>query len=214
MIEILPWTRSLAQKLRKNFGPRLLFLGYQGSYARGEATPESDIDIVAILDHLTPADLETYRSLARSMPHGDLACGFICGERELRKWPRWDLLSLALDTKPVLGDLQAYLPDFTDRDRREALSAATSGLYHGACHAYIYGDRAGELPGLLKAAFFCLRLAVLCRTGRYVPTKRELSAALSGSERDLMALILDPPGDIGTIDDAYALLISCSSALL
>lgn len=212
MLDILLWTNSLSQKLRKSFGPRLLFLGYQGSYARGEATPQSDIDIVAVLDHLTPADLETYRTLVRSMPQGDLACGFICGELELRGWPRYDLLSLALDTKPVLGGLQNYLPAFTDADRREALSIAASGLYHGACHAYLYGGRTEELPGLLKSAFFCLRLAVLCREGRYVPTKRALSEALTGRERDLMDLILDPPSD--TVDRAYALLISCSSDLL
>lgn len=214
MISITPWSKDFAQKLLKTFGPRLLFLGYQGSYARGEATPESDIDIVAILDHLTPADLETYRTLVRSMPQGDLACGFICGQRELRGWPRYDLLSLALDTKPVLGGLDPYLPDFTDADRREALSIAASGLYHGACHAYLYGGRAEELPGLLKSAFFCLRLAVLCRTGRYIPTKRQLAEALTGRERDLMDLILDPPADSDTVDRAYALLISCSSDLL
>lgn len=214
MISITPWTRSLSQKLLTAFGPRLLFLGYQGSYARGEATPQSDIDIVTILDHLSPADLDTYRSLVRSMPQGELACGFICGQRELRGWPRYDLLSLALDTKPVLGGLQAYLPDFTDADRREALSIAASGLYHGACHAYLYGVRTEELPGLLKSAFFCLRMAVLCREGRYIPTKLQLSEALTGRERDLMDLILDPPANSDAVDRAYALLISWSSDLL
>ncbi len=43
MIEIGSWTREFAQRLRAEFGPRLLFMGYQGSYARGEATPESDM---------------------------------------------------------------------------------------------------------------------------------------------------------------------------
>ena len=94
MIDIIPWTQTLAQKLREEFGPRLLFMGYQGSYARGEATPESDIDIVTILDKADIAGLRRYRSVVGGMPQSGLACGFICGERELRCWPKYDLLSL------------------------------------------------------------------------------------------------------------------------
>ena len=37
MVEIRAWTESFAQKLQGHFGPRLLFVGYQGSYGRGEA---------------------------------------------------------------------------------------------------------------------------------------------------------------------------------
>lgn len=213
MIEILPWTRSLSQKLRKNFGPRLLFLGYQGSYARGEATPESDIDIVTLLDRLTPADLDTYRETVRSMPSGDLSCGFICGKEELRGWPRQDLLSLALDTRPVLGSLEPYLPDFTPADRLEALRTAAANLYHAACHAYLYEDRDLSLPGLLKAAFFALRLRALCTDGAYHAGKSELSLCLQDREdRDLMDLILSPSEY--PADKALAMLISWSSQVI
>lgn len=212
MINITAWAENFAQKLSARFGPRLIFVGYQGSYARGEATPDSDIDIVTILDKLAPADLDAYRELVRSMPQGELACGFICGEQELRKWPRYDLLSVALDTKPVLGDLSAYLPEFTQEDSRDALSIGASGLYHGACHAYLYGDRAGALPGLLKAAFFCLRMAVYYRSGRYIAAKAELAGAVDGRERELMDMVLDPFGQ--DVDRAYALLIAWSSDML
>ena len=147
MIEIKSWIGDFAGRLAGEFGARLLFVGYQGSYAWGEATAESDIDVVTVLDELSAGDLERYKRLVGGMPEGGLACGFICGEGELRGWPRFDLLSVALDTKPVLGSLEGLLPEFTEGDRLEALRTGASGLYHAACHTHLYGDRERALPG-------------------------------------------------------------------
>ena len=41
------WCTLLAKKLKEAFGETLYFLGLQGSYRRGEATPDSDIDAVS-----------------------------------------------------------------------------------------------------------------------------------------------------------------------
>ena len=42
---------------------RIWFLGLQGSYGRGEAGDQSDIDVVIILDTVSASDLETYAML-------------------------------------------------------------------------------------------------------------------------------------------------------
>lgn len=213
MVEITSWAEGFAQKLQEHFGPRLLFVGYQGSYGRGEAAPESDIDIVTVLDAVSLVDLDAYRALVRTQPQGELACGFLCGEKELRAWPRYDLYGLKLDTKPVFGDLQGLLPPLTQRDAQEALAVGAANLYHAACHAFLYDARPEEaLPGLSKAAFFCLRLWKLLRSGVYRASKRELGEALGGRERALLSLSLEP----GSLEAsrAYSLLISwCGDVL-
>lgn len=193
MIEIKSWAAEFAQKLQDAFGPRLLFVGYQGSYGRGEATPESDIDTVAVLDEVTTEDLDLYRSLVRAMPHGELACGFICGEKELAAWPRYDLYGLVLDTKAVLGDLTTLTPRFTQEDAREALRIGTANLYHAACHTFLYNDSPETvLPALLKSAFFCLRMFAQLRYGVWHATKRDLATVLTGQEKELLALVQEP----------------------
>lgn len=207
MIEIKSWIGDFAGRLAGEFGARLLFVGYQGSYAWREATAESDIDVVTVLDELSAGDLERYKRLVGGMPEGGLACGFICGEGELRGWPRFDLLSVALDTKPVLGSLEGLLPEFTEGGRLEALRTGASGLYHAACHTYLYGDRERALPGLLKQAFFCLRLWALCRDGRYYGSRAELRKVLDGRELELL-------GNFKDVDRAYRLLIAWSSEVL
>lgn len=193
MIEILSWTKELAGQLRQVFGERLWFVGYQGSYGRGEAAENSDIDIVTVLDTVTTADLSRYRETVRTMPQSELACGFICGAAELRAWPRFDLLGLVLDTKPVLGSLQEMTPEFTQADLRQAIAAGSSAIYHGLCHSYLYDkDPRAVLPALCKSAFFCLRLLALERTKVYYASKRELLPALEGQEREILEWSITP----------------------
>ncbi len=187
MIEITAWAEDFAQKLEGAFGPRLRFVGYQGSYGRGEATAESDIDMVTVLDAVGVEELSRYRELVRGMPSGELACGFICGAGELKKWPRFDGVSLLVDTIPVRGDLRELLPPLTRRDAWDALQVGASALYHGACHAWLYGSDPKEaLPGLGKAAFFCLRSWLLCRHQPLVNRKAAMLPLLSSREQGFL----------------------------
>lgn len=75
-IDIESWTDSLVGKVLDVFGPRLKLVGIQGSRARGETRPDSDIDVVLVVEGLDDDDLAAYRALLATMPHGDLACGF------------------------------------------------------------------------------------------------------------------------------------------
>ena len=50
------WLQDFTKKLFDQFNSRIKFVGLQGSYKRGEATENSDVDIVIILDRLTFED--------------------------------------------------------------------------------------------------------------------------------------------------------------
>ena len=56
MFDINAWLDIIIKKLQNEFEQRLLFVGLQGSYNRGEATQSSDIDLVVILDNLSFED--------------------------------------------------------------------------------------------------------------------------------------------------------------
>ena len=58
MVNIDLWLTEFQTRLDETFTNRIYFLGLQGSYARGEATASSDLDVVVIFDELTPADLQ------------------------------------------------------------------------------------------------------------------------------------------------------------
>lgn len=217
MIEIEAWMYGLTGKLRDAFDFRLLFLGLQGSYGRGEPNEDSDIDVVTVLDRVELKDLDDYRAIVREMPEGEKACGFLCGAAELRSWPRYDLCQLVRDVRGYHGTLGLLLPDMGRDDLREAAAIGASGLYHAACHMYLYGARE-DWPGFLKeahkSAFFVLRSLHELRTGESVRAKRELLPRLSGDERELLARSLGS-GEAGEPpEDAFARLLRWSSAVM
>ena len=72
-----PWLDQFRAGLLQTFGPELVFLGIQGSYARGEATPRSDIDVVVILEQLTKEAAGRYRALLDTLPRREQVCGFV-----------------------------------------------------------------------------------------------------------------------------------------
>ena len=214
MVEIESWMNELAEQLTRTFGARLLFLGLQGSYGRGEATEQSDIDVVTVLDTVHRTDLDTYRTVVRALPEGDKTCGFICGRRELRSWPKYDLLQLAEDTRPWYGALEDLLPGFTRHDLAEAVQNGAANLYHATCHTYLYADR-DAWPAFLreaqKGAFFVLRDWYELRTGCSVRGRKELLPLLEGDAREILACGLDGESEPGA---AFERLLRWSGTLL
>lgn len=152
------WARNAADKLSAKFGDRLVFVGMQGSRARGEARDNSDIDLVVLLDHVCADDLAQYRSIIQTMPHNELACGFVGSEQVLASWPRHELFQFYHDTHALYGELP-NIGEFTAADAREAARVGASGIYHAACHAYVFDGEAADdiLESLFKGALPRLR---------------------------------------------------------
>lgn len=210
------WLEEFSQKLTAAFGQQLLYLGIQGSYGRGEAGPDSDIDLVVILEQVELEQLKAYRALLDTMPHQELACGFLCGRAEFASWPAYDLLQLQLDTKPILGSLDSLLPPLNHEALAQAIAIGASNLYHGACHSFLYSqNNLDRLRTLYKYAFFLLRLVYFARGNPYVAAGRDLLPRLDGTDRELLTLSLHR--NMFTPDQAaelYKKLISWSSQVL
>ena len=150
---------------------RVAFVGIQGSFGRGEAGPESDVDLVVVLDALGAAELAVCRGVLEKMPFADRACGFFCDRAALAAWPAFDALQLRLDTLPVYGSLEELLPPMGKETLDEAVRAAASALYHAACHT---------------ALFDALRLAHCRRSGQYTAARQALLPKLEPEERALL----------------------------
>ena len=188
-LDLTPFTMAL----REAFPEQVAFCGIQGSYGRGEAGPDSDVDLVVILEEAGARELERYRALIASMPFAGRACGFVCARRALAVWPKFDALQLLLDTKPLYGELSPQLPPMGPEDIALASAAAASMVYHAACHAFLFQGPAEDwLPALSKAVFFALRLERYRRTGTYLPRRQTLREALSPAERALLEPVGPP----------------------
>lgn len=181
------WINTALEKLQQKFSNRLLFVGLQGSYNRGEATETSDIDLVVILDELNFSDLKIYRSIIDSMPHKDKACGFISGKDELQKWSKPDIFQFFYDTKPLFGDLENIIEPPTKVDVKQSVKIGSENLYHATVHSFVHSNNYTEdLPNLYKMTFFILQAKYFVENNIYIKTKNELVEYLQGLDREIL----------------------------
>ena len=216
MFDINVWLDIIIKKLQNEFEQRLLFVGLQGSYNRGEATPNSDIDLVVILDNLSFEDLKRYHSIIDSMPDKDKSCGFISGREELQNWSKSDLFQFFYDTKSLIGNLQDLIQAPTIEDATQAVKISSENLYHTSVHSFIHSNnRAEDLKNLYKSTFFILQTKYFIETKKYIPTKMELSELLIGIDRDILNICINKNNinEKTTIEleNLYKMLIQWSS---
>lgn len=192
LFNIESWLGEISLKIRSAFGSRVLFIGCHGSYSRGEATENSDVDMVVVLDNLSFDDLKKYRELVVSMPYSEKACGFIAGREELKAWPKSDMFQLVFETHALYGDLSALVSPLTNEDVAAAVKNGAGNIYHAACHSFLYDqDLVSPLKALYKMTFFILQAEHYLKCGRYVRTKKELLPQLAGKDKDILQACLD-----------------------
>ena len=187
ILQLENWLQDFTKKLFDEFNTRIKFIGLQGSYKRGEAKFDSDIDIVIILDKLSFIDLIQYKKIINSMTYAEKVCGFISGEKEIYNWPKFDLFQLLNDTVSLHGNLQDFIPIIKRSDILDSIKINTANLYHRMCHAYLFENKnIDALYQGYKSVFFILQAVYYAENSQYISTKAELVELLDGENRELL----------------------------
>lgn len=191
MIEINSWIEHFSNKLHDTFGGRVCFIGLQGSYSRGEATETSDIDLVVILDELSPSDIGVYNAMLDALPHRELICGFLAGKNELLHWEPYDLFQLYYDTIPIRGSLDELLPLLDDHAVKSAIRIGACNIFHGCVHNMLYEKSDEILKGLYKAASFIVQALCFQKTGNYVRRQKDLFPLVSPEDANIARTFME-----------------------
>lgn len=206
-VDMENWMKNFSKAILDEFGEEVRFIGLQGSRGRGEATEESDIDVVVIFDELTPERAKRYRNVIAKLPERDKICGFVSGWAELAGWDRADLFQFCYDTVPVFGGLNELRGSLTIEDAMRSVHVGACGIYHACCHNLLHERSDDILAGLRKAAFFALRAKYFCESGEFVKKKSELASLLCADDRDILFAA-------GDFDEISAKLLNWSGALI
>ena len=206
VIDIAVWMDDFLKVLDDTFGSRVWFVGLQGSYGRSEATETSDIDVVVILDELAPGDIRVYNRMLDTLPHRELICGFLSGEREIRNWEGADLFQFYYDTTPIKGSLDGLLTRVDGAAVNRAIKMGAGNIYHGCVHNMLCEKSEDILRGLYKSASFVVQAIAFRETGRYISRQADLLRAVSDDDRAVVdtfmalkaggAVDFDPMSDI------------------
>ncbi len=185
MLDIKIWMAAYIEAVRAAFGDRVRYIGLQGSRGRGEAGPDSDIDVVCILDTCALRDLETYRAAVADLPDRDKLCGFVSGTAELGAWDSADLFQFRHDTTDWYGHLSDLLPPEREEDARRALHTGACGLYHLCCHNFLHGQSLEAVAEAYKSAVFLVQAKTYLKQGVYCRRRADLARHLTGIDLEI-----------------------------
>ena len=218
MFSIDEYIDKLINALKNIFGERLVYIGLQGSYLRNEETQSSDIDIMAVIDHLSVEDLKTYQKALVSVGNFDKSCGFICGKADLEHWNPLEICHILNTTKDYYGELRNLVPAYTAEDERNYVKLSLNNLFHEICHRYVHADRERnitKLPITCKSVFFIMQHLYYLSSGNFVQTKRELLECVQDGDKAVLELSMSLQNGIDyDFDRAFSVLFSwCQNAL-
>jgi len=191
------WLAEYVQRLRDTFGDRLMYVGHHGSWARGEAGPDSDIDTLVILNRIEPEDLAAYRRVVDAMPDsGRLASSALQSISELKAWSRTELAQCYYGCRALHGTLDGLLEKPTDADLIEEVRLKAGENLHHARHYLLHPHDLAQvvhrLRDAFKVCFFALQSWILLREGRFIGRKADLLEALSDpDDRDVVRVSRD-----------------------
>ena len=214
MFDLDKYLADMIMNCRSAFGERLLYVGLQGSWLRGEAHENSDIDVMVILDRFSVRDMDTYRGILKEIGSYEKSCGFICGKDEMKRWNPLEVCQLRHTTKDLVGVLSDYLPPATREDEINYVNLSLGNLYHELCHRYIHEDReknAAKLRSTCKGVFFLIQNMHFLESSHFILTKTGLKEAVSSEDRRVLELEELP--DVYDFDQAFSSLFAwCQSA--
>ena len=190
-MDISKWTDAFMKALQNTFGERIWFVGLQGSYGRGEATTQSDIDMVVILDEVTVDDVKAYHAMLDTLPNRELMCGFFSGKKELLHWEASDLFQFYYDTTPILGSLDELLTVLDGAAVNRAIKIGACNIYHGCVHNMLFDKSEEILKGLYKAASFAVQVIAFRETGKYIRHQKDLLNVGTKAEQEITKIFLN-----------------------
>ena len=197
MFDLDGYLSALVSECRAAFGGRLLYVGLQGSYMRGEAKEDSDIDVMVLLDSFSVRDMDEYREILRRIGRYEKSCGFLCGRDEMARWDPQEVCQLRHTTKDLYGTLAGYLPEADRKAEIDYVKISLGNLYHELCHRYVHASREAnekKFRGTCKGLFFLIQNLFYLESGTFAATKRELKALVSEEDRAMLEMAELPDG--------------------
>ena len=209
MFDLNGYLDDLILGCRAAFGERLLYIGLQGSWLRGEAHENSDIDIMVILDRFSVRDMDTYRGILKEIGFYERSCGFICGKDEMKRWNPLEVCQLSHTTKDLVGVLTDHLPPAAREDEINYVKLSLGNLYHELCHRYIHADREknnARFRGTCKSVFYLIQNLHFLESGHFILSRKDLKEAVTDEDRLILELAELP--DVYDFDQVFSFLFA------
>ena len=125
MFDIDRYVNNFLNEAKSVYGERLIYVGLQGSYLRGEAHENSDIDIMVVIDGFCVKDMDMYKDILEKIAETHKAFNVMFNHIGLFRLPQNDVLFAAPE---INKEMLALRDNFLDNKDVFPWSAHTTFL--------------------------------------------------------------------------------------
>lgn len=186
MRNLSEWLDNFTNEMLYNFPDNIYCIGLQGSYGRGEASADSDLDLVIIFKSFSLEVLQQYKSLLLRLGNDYKLCGFVGSAEILKSWNEGELLQLYFDTVPLYGNIDFIKDSVTDETAAKLVLQNSCLIYHACCHNFLFDEEQAILKELYKTAVFTVQAKYYHVHHIYVFKHSELSNVASGADKEIL----------------------------
>lgn len=186
MRNLSEWLDNFTNEMLHNFPDNICCIGLQGSYGRGEASADSDLDLVVIFKSFSLEVLQQYKSLLLRLGNAYKLCGFVGSAAILKLWNEGELLQLYFDTVPIYGNLDFIKDRVTDEAAAKLVLQNSCLIYHACCHNLLFDEEQAILKELYKTAVFTVQAKYYHVHHIYVSKHSELSNVAIGADKEIL----------------------------
>lgn len=186
MHNLSEWLDVFKNEMLHNFPDNICCIGLQGSYGRGEAGVNSDLDLVVIFKSLSMEVLQQYKDLLSELGRDCQLCGFVGSAEILKSWNEGELLQLYFDTVPVYGNLDFIRDSVTAEAAANLVLQNSCLIYHACCHNYLFDEEQAILKELYKTAVFTVQAKYYHAHHIYVSKHEELRNVAAGADKEIL----------------------------
>lgn len=186
MRNLSEWLDNFTNEMLHSFPDNICCIGLQGSYRRGEASADSDLDLVVIFKSLSMEVLQQYKSLLLRLGNDYKLCGFVGSAEILKSWNEGELLQLYFDTVPLYGNIDFIKDSVTDKTAAKLVLQNSCLIYHACCHNFLFDEELAILKELYKTAVFTVQAKYYHAHHIYVSKYSELSNVAIGADKEIL----------------------------
>lgn len=203
--------KEFISQIQEKIGKRLVMVYLTGSYARGDATDNSDLDVFCIFDKIDPNVLKLVGICARhtSIPYEFLPINtqsMSVSEYKSKVFENWSEYAVSeLNSIILYGNELVSIRDpkiILDETYRKYLADVIMSIRHYICvdasEEKLTYDRIRKF--ILKPLMFALRQERFCKTGIYPLSINDLLASYSDENKILVEYFIDKDKFEGDIE--------------
>ena len=189
--EVEKLLKRFVKLLEKTYGKNLVFIIHHGSWATGEANPESDIDTLVMLEKITKKDLDKLRNILNQDRFKKMTV-LLFSRLDMNNFVPFKRHQFHFGAKLLYGKSPLHGPIREEMILEIKKIADTVGYWSKFLytHPHLAENVARKMYWRFREAIIALKVYVHWKTGEFPVTKRRLKKLLDDpKDREIVQII-------------------------